>query len=115
MKRQQFLTMFIIGALVLLGVALSDPGQKIGQQLGSVVGMYASVEPNEYNTLAQQIKEKQEELDTREKKITEKELLSEQQEIPKRDSVAIIYITLIGLLLLVLVLLNFILDWRRRK
>ena len=79
MKRQHFLIIFVGIALVFLGVVFSDSGQKIGKQIGSVVGMYASIEPNEHNILTQQIKEKQEELSMREKDLAEKESLLAQQ------------------------------------
>lgn len=117
MRSQQFLMMFIgVGVvLVFLSVVFSDSGQKIRQQVASVVGMYASVEPNEYNILTQQIKDKQEELDMREKDLAEKETLLAQQEAPEHSRTAIIYISIIGTLLLILILWNFVLDWRRRK
>ena len=98
-----------------LGIAFSNSGQKIGQQIGSVVGMYASIEPNEHNILIQQIKDKQEELEMREKDLAEKEILLVQQETLERNRTTIIYISVIGILLLLLILLNFVLDWRRRK
>ena len=75
--------------------------------------MYASIEPNEYNRLAQEIKEKQEELERREAVVVEKEAVSAEDKVVNDRVVA--YVIAISSLLLILVILNFYLDWRRRK
>lgn len=84
------------------------------RQLGTVVGMYASIEPNEYNLLAQQLEERVKELDKKEEELKTKEELVEEQE--RADNMrTVVYVTAIGSLLLALVLFNFYLDWKRRK
>lgn len=102
-------------SLLALGILLSfhDVRSGIVKQLGSAVGMYAAVEENEYNTLAQQIQEKEQELTEREQEIVEREQVIEKR-IEESESKAVTYVTAIGLLLLVLVLLNFYYDWRHR-
>ena len=113
MKRRVVIS-FIIFVLVLSFFVASDTGNRTLRQLGSVIGLYASVEPNEYNTLAQQLEEQKAELDKQKLQI-EQEKAQLQQEKEDNNDITIIYVTSIGGLLLVLVLLNYFLDWRRRK
>lgn len=77
------------------------------------VGMYAVVEETEMNKLAQEITEKEQELETREQELQKREAALETRFVASRDQTALIYTTLIGLLLLALILLNFLLDAKR--
>lgn len=113
MKRRVVIS-FIIFVFTLSFFAASDMGNRTLRQLGSVIGLYASVEPNEYNTLAQQLEEQKTELDKQKLQI-EQEKAQLQQEREDSSDMAIVYITSIGALLLTLVLFNYFLDWRRRK
>ena len=115
-KNKTLVTMLMFG-LVVLGVAYGvytlQDGRGVLRQLGSVVGMYASTEPNEHNVIAQQLKERAEELDEKEAALER-----QQQEIVERavarDKTSVVFIAAIGLLLLILVSMNFYFDWRRR-
>ena len=115
MKRR-ILIIVILGGVAtgILYVTSEGLDRRVFKQLGNVVGMYASIEPNEYSMLAQEIKEKQAELDNREIAIAEKEsVLADDR--ATNDRTAVVYVTVISSLLLVLVMLNFYLDWKRRK
>ena len=83
-------------------------------QLGQVVGVAGRVAPNEVNIFAQELEERQKELDER-----EQELLAREQGLFVEDrGIAIdgtMLMATVGLLLLVLILLNFFLDWRRGR
>jgi cell shape-determining protein MreC len=99
-----------------LYAASKGSGNGVFQQLGSVVGMYASIEPNEYNELAQELKEYEQDLQKREAVIAQKEvLLRNEAEQKDEQNTAIIYTTAIGVLLLLLILYNYYLDWRRKR
>jgi predicted PurR-regulated permease PerM len=85
--------------------------------IANVVGITASIPVNKYNTLAQQLDEKEQALKAREKEIAEREIyigaLSYSSQIAQNK------ITVFGigfsLLLFILISINFYLDWRRTK
>jgi CHASE3 domain sensor protein len=84
------------------------------KQLGNVIGVSAGVPSNEINTLASDLRQWENELDAREQDLAAQEvLLRERAEGDTNTSV--VYITVIGALLLVLVVMNFVLDWRRAE
>lgn len=114
MKKKILITIGIgIIAVGILSLYMSGVGSGMVRQLGAVVGMYAGVEPNEYNLLAQQLDERSKELDAREAHIAQQEILIREGDNSEKTS--IVYATAIGLLLLVLVLFNFYLDWKRNR
>ena len=78
-------------------------------QVGSAIGVSVNIMPNPFNTLAQQLAEKEEELLQRETL-----LLAEQE--GKTQGGIVLYLSLaIGAVLLFLILLNFYLDYRKRN
>lgn len=80
-------------------------------QLGAVVGVTTSVEPNQYNILAEQLKNKEETLAERERVLQE----AESKTLVSSQGVDRLLQYLLGIsgVLLLLILLNFLLDWRR--
>ncbi len=80
-------------------------------QIGAVVGVTTSVEPNQYNTLAEQLKNKEEALAQRERGLQ----ASESKTIASSQKTDRLLQYLLGIsgVLLILILLNFLLDWRR--
>jgi hypothetical protein len=104
----------------ILFVALSLYGnislgsQEFARQLGAAVGASAGVLPNEYNTLAQSLLKKEAEVTEREKAVA-----AQEAEILRpgatKDTMLVFTVLSVGLLLLLLILLNFYLDWKRRK
>ena len=81
------------------------------RQFGYVVGVSSRVEPNKYNTLAQQLEERSNDLDAREFELDQREEAIKEERQVKMDNA--FFIITIGLLLLILILINFFLDWRR--
>ncbi len=76
-----------------------------------------SVEPNPFNTLAQQLQEKKEALLEKEGNLIEREnFLTERmmEERSKKNS-TLIYLLAVAGVLLILILLNFYLDYRRKN
>lgn len=90
-------------------------GALVFSQTLAAVGVKASVEPNVWNNLAAQIDAKQKELDAREAALSTKEQALEASGSSSRLLSPEWYTTALALILLVLVLLNFYLDWRHRE
>lgn len=108
---------FIVGAfLQTVGVSPIDYTKYLGARFSSAVGVgsSASVPPNPINTLALQLQSKEENLNIRESQLNKKEaeLASANYVLQNK----IIWGMIIGIVtLFILIILNFILDWRRRK
>lgn len=105
-------------AALLLQLGANDSSLRFDQyvmrQLASVIGISAAVPENSFNTLALQLKEKENTLTQREEEIQNKELaLAKQRE--GREKSDMLYVTVGGGVLLFLVLFNFYLDYRRRQ
>ena len=106
-----FSTAFMYGDIRWFNLAPIDGSSQSGS-----VGVGAGVEPNEFNTLARQVEEKERELDAREKEIIVREREVERVEyVETTDRGALVYTTIIGLILLALILLNFLMDIRRNR
>lgn len=83
-------------------------------QMGSAVGMSAGVRPNEWNSVAQEMTEWERDLTAREKAVAEQEaLIAESTSNANQRSAT--YIIAISALLLALIIMNFVLDWRRAE
>lgn len=80
-------------------------------QVGNAVGVTISIEPNQYNTLDEQLKNKEKTLLERESTLRENEniILARSE---KQDK-TLQYLLIISGVLLFLIFLNFIFDWRR--
>ncbi len=103
------LTGIMLGALVLAAgsyVALWYDTAPASQLAG--VGAYAQVPPNPYNTLAQELAAREQALAAREEK-------ARTAFVERRDQNQLVLITLVSLLLLALILLNFIWDILRAR
>jgi len=113
--KKTYIMIIAVGVIAagILAVYFNSAAGGMFRQLGSVVGMYAGVEPNEYNLLAQQLDQRNKELDAREAELAQQEVLLKESVVSDRAS--IVYATAIGFLLLVLVVLNFYLDWKRGR
>lgn len=112
-----FLFAFIlVSFLYTVGVSPVDFTKYMGASFSSAVGMtsQANVPPNPFNSLALQLKEKEERLDIREAQLNERE-----SEIQSPNYVLqnkIIWGMMVGIIVLfVLILINFFLDLRRKK
>lgn len=79
--------------------------------LGSAtVGMSAAVDENPFNTLAQQLVNKERELQARESVLDQREYVLDAREAPMA-----FYSLILGLAVCLLVLFNFYFDWRRSR
>ena len=84
-----------------------------GAKLGSAVGVSTSVPENPFNKLAGQLKQKEEELALREQELN---LKAEELDSGNNSQDLLIIVLGIGIVVLfALVLLNYYLDYRRRK
>ena len=105
-----------LGALVLAGmsfVVLNQEKGAVPQPAG--VGAYAQVPPNRYNTLAQELSARERQLDERERALAAREEKARTAFAERRDQSQLVLITLISLLLLSLILLNFLWDILRAR
>ena len=79
--------------------------------LGSAsVGMNAAVDENPFNSLAQQLVNKERELQARESALDQREYVLDAREAPMA-----LYSLILGLTVCLLVLFNFYFDWRRER
>jgi hypothetical protein len=105
----------VISLLFLFGYRISSLGTRgFVNQMGLAIGMTAEVPSNQYNTIAQALKERDTAITEKEKSLAEKEamILRAQGESNARISLLIIGI---GSVLLGLILLNFYLDTKRKN
>lgn len=112
--------LFIVATLISMQAIFHASPVAIGRyfiaQIGSTVGVTVSVPSNPFNTLAQQLKEKESTLFEKEKKLQEKEIALD-TEINKGQSSQnkiFMYLAAMGGILLLLILLNFYFDYRRK-
>ena len=88
-------------------------GSDVIGTLGAQVGVGAGVAPTEFSKLAQEVGEKERELEQREVAVAEAEKRIENNNSPSAFSIEW-YVTLMAFILLILVLMNFYLDFRHR-
>ena len=110
-------TLAVAGALFIYSAVFGAPREVIvrtnAMLANVVVGTSAAVEPNSYNSLAQQLTDKEKELRSREENIAQQENQNSiVQDMPSNLS---LYSFLMSLILLILVGINFFFDWRRGR
>ncbi|MDA3840419.1 MAG: hypothetical protein PF572_04980 [Patescibacteria group bacterium] len=99
-----------------VGVSPIDYTKYLGANFSRAVGIgsSASVPPNPMNTLALQLKDKEDWLNTRESQLDKRET-----DLKSASSVLqnkVIWGMIIGIVVLfLLILINFVMDWRRKK
>jgi len=114
--RIAFFAFILFSFLYTVGISPVDYTKYLGARFSSAVGVgsSASVPPNPINTLALQLEEKQTKLDARESQLDKRET-----DLKSSSSVLenkVIWGMMIGIVVLfILISLNFILDWHRRK
>lgn len=118
MIRTEVAVAFLIITLVFVvsfGGVFKLTAQNIYDKTLGAVGAYASVSPNEFNTLAQQIDERARFLDARELAIKEREEKIA-QEFGGGDERKFVYFVFgFVMILLTLILINFYSDYRWRS
>ncbi len=75
-------------------------------------GMFASVPPNEINTLTAQIAEQQRTLDAREAALREREIATRDYDTSSPDYSTYI-LSIILFILTLLIVFNYVMDWNR--
>ncbi len=106
----------VVAAALLLSYSFSFAPPTIvvrnaASMLGSAsVGMSAAVDENPFNTLAQQLVNKERELQARESTLDQREYVLDAREAPMA-----FYSLILGLGVCLLVLFNFYFDWRRAR
>lgn len=112
--RWYFLVFSTIGLFYYAGLNPIDIGQFLGAKMGSAVGMSMSVPENPLNRLALELKEKEETLDLRENQLKQRE---DDLNAQKMDAqMKLIIVLSIGVAaLFILILINYYLDYKRRK
>ncbi len=103
-----FLT--VAGSVVLEDVYKADT-LTLAKYYLAQIGVTVSIPSNPFNTLAQRLSEKESTLSVKEQELQKKEIALREEE--KKDK-TVLYFSLGGGVLLVLVLVNFYLDYRRR-
>lgn len=108
---------FVIGGVVaLIAIASLSVIYIPSPQLGSLVGMTSSVDVNSYNATAEQLRIKELALAQREQDLVQKEGASTAIPSSANGQNKLLWLSIvIGAGVLVLVLLNFYLDWKRSK
>lgn len=108
-----FVLIFDSGLLFPITKQLSD---NTYMYLGSVgTGMFANVPPNELNTLTAQISAQQQELDAREAALLEREVAARTFNSEERIDYSLYIISTILFIIMVLLALNYAMDWARVK
>jgi hypothetical protein len=106
-----------LSVLVLAGGDIFSGLRTQGALLGNVIGVSASVPPNEFNSLAAQFAQREKELDARAVALSAREqsIVSE-LDARQKDRMNSVYSYLFGftLLLLILVIVNYYLDYHRQ-
>jgi cell division septal protein FtsQ len=125
--RHHHLVSVLFGGVLILGIVLgmiSPVSQwdsfslRSQEHIAGVVGMSVGVDPNPHNSLAQDLAQREAELDVRAREMDrrEREIRTMiEEESAKNDRKLIVLISLITILLLSLIVLNFLLDQRRRQ
>ena len=107
-----FLVLIIIAFFTVIGINPVDVSKFVGSKIGRAVGVSINVSENPFNKLALQLKEKESRLAAR-----EQELAAREQEFNKSNSQdMLVWLLIIGIgVLFVLILLNYFLDYRRKR
>lgn len=86
-----------------------------GQQLVGMVGMSASIAPNDLNVITAKLTEKEQQLALREAALTEREIAVSVGGGSTQEGKATFLLATVLFILLLLIILNYILDYLRSK
>ena len=111
--RIYFFVLILISFFYYAGLNPVDISRFVGARIGSAVGMSVSVQENPFNKLALQLKEKEDKLNQREEDLAARESVLN---TPNTFQAKLILFLAIGItVLFILVIVNFYLDYKRRK
>ena len=109
-----FFAIILVSFLFVIGLNPVDMSVFLGSKLGQAVGLTVSVPENPVNKLALQLKEKEDSLNSRELALNEREAQIDKQLQAQYNPVVIALASGI-VVLFVLILVNYYLDYRRRR
>ncbi|KKQ61400.1 MAG: hypothetical protein US83_C0006G0040 [Candidatus Falkowbacteria bacterium GW2011_GWC2_38_22] len=96
------------------GINPVDVGIFYGSKVGSAVGMSSSVAENPFNKLALDLKNKENSLSQKEQALNARE--AELNSRSGLNQTVLLWVVIVGIFILfILIIINFILDYRRRK
>lgn len=107
-----FVLVFVSGVV---SKTTSELSLNAGNYVANAIGMSASVQPTELNTLTSQLTQRQLELDARESELKQREIAVNIAEGGAGSNKATYVLAAILFILLVLILLNYILDYLRSR
>jgi len=111
-----FLILIIFGFFGVIGINPINVSQFFGAKLGEAVGMSVSVPENPFNKLALQLEEKENSLNVREVELQKREQNLDSGGVPIDGQKNVIVLLMVGIIVLfILVLVNYYLDYQRRK
>lgn len=91
----------------------------MADQMANAVGVSTGVEENQYNTVAKQLEERAEELDSREMALRdlEQQVVEQVSEERRSERRIFLYVSVVGVIILSLLLANFYFDikWRKKR
>lgn len=103
----------------LLGETTQQLSRATGMQVAAVVGVKAEVPENEYNVFTAELTKRQQELDEREAAITAREIDARATDNAfggtAGSGLSTYILSSILFVLLVLIILNYVLDWSRSR
>jgi len=102
----------------LLNESTAAISQNTHSYLANVIGMSASVQPTELNLYTAELTAKERELEAREAALNEREIkvgLSSTETMPRNNDTATYILASVLFILLVLILLNYVLDYLRAR
>lgn len=112
--RLYFLIAIIVGFFAAAGINPVDVGIFYGSKAGQAVGMSTSVAENPLNKLALDLKNKEDNLNQKELALNAKE--ASLKNFSGLNQAILLWAIILGIIILfVLIIINFILDYRRRK
>ena len=116
MRKMRFLLggLLIINILAILAIYFNFPSFLKTRAQVAPVGLSASVFPNAYNTLAEQLREKQDALDEKGNELKQKEFSIEDAAAKERNRL-LFYFGAAGGILFFLIMYNFYLDYKKNK
>ena len=109
--RVYFLVIIIIGFFVVAGLNPVDIGVFLGAKVGSAIGMSTKIVENPFNKLALDLKSKEEKLNLKEKELDTREY--NLNDAPQSNQILLLGLIAGIFALFVLVLVNFIFDYKR--
>ena len=109
----------VIGAFVLLfdsGIAFpitKQLAESTEQYVANVIGISATVAPSEFNEITAELTKREQELNAREAALNEREINVDFSDAEARADYSTYILSIILFILLVLIVLNYVLDWIR--